>query len=216
MSGERYRENGKQESFFPYVRLDTVAKITAGNSAPQGEEYFEDGKFPFIRTADVGAVHRSDNFTGTKDRVNQKAVEEKRLRAFPVGTILFPKSGASTFLNHRVVTGERAYVASHLAGIICDEKKALTQFVYHLLCQVDARDITPDQNYPSLRLTEIGAIEIPLPPLEVQREIVAEIEGYQRVIDGARQLIEQTEGDIAAAVGRVWVVKNRQNQDFED
>jgi len=47
-------------------------------------------------------------------------------------------------------------------------------------------------------------LRIPLPPLEVQREIVAEIEGYQRVIDGARQLIEQTKGEIAAAVGRVW------------
>ena len=31
-----------------------------------------------------------------------------------------------------------------------------------------------------------NSIQIPLPPLEAQREIVAEIEGYQRVIDGAR------------------------------
>ena len=34
------------------------------------------------------------------------------------------------------------------------------------------------------------SIQIPLPPLEVQREIVAEIEGYQRVIDGARAVID--------------------------
>ena len=34
------------------------------------------------------------------------------------------------------------------------------------------------------------AIKIPLPPLEVQREIVAEIEGYQKVIDGARMVVE--------------------------
>ena len=32
-------------------------------------------------------------------------------------------------------------------------------------------------------------LEIPLPPLEVQREIVAEVEGYQRVIDGARDVL---------------------------
>ena len=32
--------------------------------------------------------------------------------------------------------------------------------------------------------------QIPLPPLEVQREIVAEIEGYQKVIDGARAVVE--------------------------
>ena len=197
LSGERYREGSKRTSKFPYVSLDKVAKIVAGNSAPQGAEYFEDGKFPFIRTSDVGGVHRSDNFFGTVDKVNQKAVDELRLRLFPSGTILFPKSGASTFLNHRVLIREAAYVSSHLACIICDEQKGLPQYVYHLLCQIDARTITPDQAYPSLRLKEIGNIEIPLPPLEVQREIVAEIEGYQRVIGGARAVVENWQPQIA-------------------
>jgi type I restriction enzyme M protein len=32
--------------------------------------------------------------------------------------------------------------------------------------------------------------ELPLPPLEVQNEIVAEIEGYQKVLDGARTVID--------------------------
>ena len=36
----------------------------------------------------------------------------------------------------------------------------------------------------------VERFEIPLPPLEVQREIVAEIEGYQKVIDGARAVLE--------------------------
>jgi len=37
---------------------------------------------------------------------------------------------------------------------------------------------------------EISNIKIPLPPIEVQQEIVAEIESYQKVIDGARQVVE--------------------------
>ena len=32
--------------------------------------------------------------------------------------------------------------------------------------------------------------KIPLPPLSVQQEIVAEVEGYQKIIDGARQIVE--------------------------
>lgn len=36
----------------------------------------------------------------------------------------------------------------------------------------------------------VAEIRIPLPPLEVQREIVAEVEGYQRVIDGARAVLD--------------------------
>ena len=39
-------------------------------------------------------------------------------------------------------------------------------------------------------LSAVADIQIPLPPLEVQREIVAEIEGYQKVIDGARAIID--------------------------
>jgi type I restriction enzyme M protein len=38
--------------------------------------------------------------------------------------------------------------------------------------------------------TAVGEIQIPLPPLDVQKEIVAEIEGYQKVINGARAVIE--------------------------
>ncbi|MDQ5980655.1 MAG: hypothetical protein QG602_3632, partial [Verrucomicrobiota bacterium] len=42
---------------------------------------------------------------------------------------------------------------------------------------------------PKLNQANLRQIEIPLPPLEEQRRIVAEIEGYQQVIDGARQIL---------------------------
>ena len=208
LSGERYRENGRRKSEFPLVTLDRVAKITAGNPAPQGKEYFENGKFLFIRTSDVGKVHLSSDFFEAMDKVNKKAVDELGLRLSPPGTILFPKSRASTFLNHRVIIREAAYVSSHLACIICNQERILTKYAYHLLCQIDARGITPDQAYPSLRLKEIGNIKIPLPPLEVQRKTVVEIEGYQKVIDGAQAEIEKCERKIQAAIRREWGVKN--------
>lgn len=36
----------------------------------------------------------------------------------------------------------------------------------------------------------VRSLEVPLPPLEVQKEIVAEIEGYQKVINGARTVLD--------------------------
>lgn len=36
----------------------------------------------------------------------------------------------------------------------------------------------------------VGDIQIPLPPLGVQKEIAAEIESYQKIIDGARRVVE--------------------------
>jgi type I restriction enzyme M protein len=41
-----------------------------------------------------------------------------------------------------------------------------------------------------LTLTKLNDAEILLPPLEIQKEIVAEIEGYQKIIDGARAVLD--------------------------
>jgi type I restriction enzyme M protein len=41
----------------------------------------------------------------------------------------------------------------------------------------------------NLSLEQIKDFEIPLPPLEIQQQIVAEIEGYQKIIDGAKQVV---------------------------
>ena len=42
---------------------------------------------------------------------------------------------------------------------------------------------------PGITRDPVLDLQIPLPPFEEQRRIVAEIEGYQKVIDGARQIL---------------------------
>jgi type I restriction enzyme M protein len=41
----------------------------------------------------------------------------------------------------------------------------------------------------NLSLEQIKDFEIPLPPLEIQEQIVTEIQGYQKIIDGAKQVV---------------------------
>lgn len=43
---------------------------------------------------------------------------------------------------------------------------------------------------PRIGWSSFAELTIPLPPLKVQQEIVAEIEGYQKVIDGARAVLD--------------------------
>lgn len=39
-------------------------------------------------------------------------------------------------------------------------------------------------------ISEYSKIKIPLPPFDIQKQIVAELDGYQKVIDGAKQVVE--------------------------
>ena len=56
--------------------------------------------------------------------------------------------------------------------------------------EASKRFAKPAVNQASVASGDLKQIEIPLPPLEEQRRIVAEIEGYQKVLDGARQIIK--------------------------
>jgi len=190
LSGDRYKETIVYNGKWDFVEILEIADIGSGNSAPQGEKYFKNGKYPFYRTSDVGKVHISTNLNQSNDHVNELAVKEKKLHLFPKDTILFPKSGASTFLNHRVMITKEGYVSSHLATIIPNEKKIYPLFLFYLLLKIDAKTLTPDQAYPSLKISKIQKIKIPLPPLEIQEQIVAELDSYQNIIDGARQVVE--------------------------
>jgi type I restriction enzyme S subunit len=154
------------------MQLVEVAKISAGNSAPQAKNAFKNGVIPFIRTSDVGQIHKGE-ISDSRDMLPRESISKFKL--FPAGTILMPKSGASTFLNHRVKTLREAAISSHLAGIVANPEIIREDYLYHYLTLVDARDLVQDASYPSLNLGQIGGIQIPVPPLAVQDDIVAKV-----------------------------------------
>jgi len=55
-----------------------------------------------------------------------------------------------------------------------------------------------------LTLTKINNAIVPLPPLETQHQIVAEIEAEQTLVAANRKLIERMEKKIQAVLTRVW------------
>jgi len=149
--------------------LGHVARVGAGNSAPQDEAMFAHGTIPFFRTSDAGRVRFGD-ILESEDYLNDQGATG--LRTFPKGTILFPKSGASTFLNHRVILGVEGCVSSHLATIVADEAQAHPRFILYFLSTIQSQDLVQDHAYPSLNLPTIAGIQVPLPPLPEQERIV--------------------------------------------
>jgi len=164
--------------------LSDVASIAAGNPAPKGPKAFDGGTHPFIRTSDVGVIHIGA-IGSSRDLVNDATANT--LRKFPAGTVLMPKSGASTFTNHRVLMGVDGFVSSHLAAITADKSKALDRYLFYALQTVDAKDLIQDHAYPSLTLKVIGSIKIQLPPIDEQRRIVAKLDAISAQVAAATE-----------------------------
>tara|TARA_R110002073_G_scaffold299268_2_gene466202 strand:- start:943 stop:2091 length:1149 start_codon:yes stop_codon:yes gene_type:complete len=174
-----------------HVSLAEIAEVGAGNSAPQDKSLYADGSHPFVRTADVGGI-KIGTITCSRDQLNDDGIH--KLRLVKRGTILMPKSGASTFCNHRVMMGFDGYVASHLATVAIKETAADARFVFHYLTTVKAQDLIQDHKYPSLNLPVIESILVPLPPLSEQKRIVS-------ILDKAFEAIEDAKGKAESNLG---------------
>ena len=175
--------------------LNVVGHIFAGSSAPQGEKYFSNGVYPFVRTQDVGRYKRTTNLQDTVNHINEKAVQERALVSAPKGTILFPKSGAAILKNNRAILGINAYIVSHLGAITVNQDWDF-KFVYYWMCIVDMRDYVNNIAYPSLNLSTIKTIPIPSPPdIETQRRIVLRLESLLGEVSDARKLQEKIESE---------------------
>ena len=167
--------------------------VGAGNPAPQDKLAFADGTYPFFRTSDVGKILFGE-ISSSADLLNNEG--RAKLRLVPAGTILMPKSGASTFLNHRVITTVDGYVSSHLATITPEAEQVDRRYLLYALDRVRAQDLLPENSYPSLNLGLIKSINIPLPPLEEQRRIVAVLD---EAFEGLARARENTEANLASA-----------------
>ncbi len=56
----------------------------------------------------------------------------------------------------------------------------------------------------TVALKSLRDFSIPLPPLAIQKEIVVEIEGYQKRIQELQQEIADNEARIKTTIDRVW------------
>lgn len=178
------RQDGGEKTQWREVPLRAVATVGAGDLAPQLPKYFVDGRFPFVRTSDVGLVHRSPSFLSSRDLINEAAVRDGRMRQWRAGTILVPKSGASTSLNHRVRLAQPAYVSSHLATVNA-RRGTDERFLYYVLCHVDARELFDSIDYPSLRLDRLRSAVVSIPPMESQRRIADYLDKVTADLDSA-------------------------------
>jgi len=85
-----------------------------------------------------------------------------------------------------------------------DENLISKDFLFYLLKNVDMSQVISGAAQPQITRQALYPLKIPLPPLEVQREIVAVIEGYQKLIDGCRELIKTYEDKIKRVIDKVW------------
>ena len=191
LSGERYgseRPAGSQR--WPIVDLGSVClQITDGSHfSPESSA----SGYPYVTVKDLDQGRIDLN--GCK-KIGEESYQQlvnngcKPIR----GDVLFSKDG--TVGKTAIVDFDRDFVVlSSLAIITPNTSVVLPEYVYCILSSDRFISAAIDQKtgvaIRRVVLRTLKTIQIPLPSLEMQKEIVAEIEGYQKVINGARAVLD--------------------------
>ena len=193
LSMERYRESGTVSSHFPVVRLGEISEIIAGQSPP-GASYNDSGAGePFYQ----GKIEFGDMFIGAPKKWT---TDPRRFAGH--GDILMSVRAPVGPVN---LTEDRIAIGRGLASIRPDQSRLLTLYAFYVLRNME-KEITGNTGaaFASINKSDIADIKIPLPPLSVQREMVAEIEGYQSDIKSHQDEIGELENKITQSINQIW------------
>ena len=194
LSGERYREGTARASYFPTVPLGEVCDLIGGATPSKKEEsYWSNGSVKWISSKHID---RRGNVTAY-ELISKKAVEETSTRVVPKG---------ATIIITRVSIGKFAFadddyaINQDLTALVSKDSKRLDPEFIRVVALHIATVVERNAEGIGVRgVTRnfLSELQIPLPAVEVQKEIVAEIEGYQKVIDGARAVVDNYRPHIA-------------------
>jgi len=157
------------------TKVGKICKLGAGQSAPQGEDFFDKGIHDFLRVSDIGSS--AGRFAPvSRDKINDRAVQEKRLSKVPAGATVFTKSGASLLLNQRAQLKTDTYIVSHL-GFALGTELSDDDFIYYLFCLIDFGKIAAGTSLPALQLSTLSQIKVTVPTQKQEQNAIAQILG---------------------------------------
>ncbi|MFN8268267.1 MAG: N-6 DNA methylase [Chitinophagales bacterium] len=178
LSGERYFKNDELKiTNYELVKLGEIIELIMGQ-APAGNECNKDGiGTPFVKVGQFGEIKPFINEWTTKPL---KMAEE--------GDVLLCVVGATI---GKLNLGIECAIGRSVAALRPKKEKLEQIYLYHLLKEwtLELREQSQGSAQGVIGKDIIFNIQIPLPPLEIQQQIVAEIEGYQKIIDGAKQIV---------------------------
>jgi len=185
LSADRYREVirvGKQT--YPLVKLEEVATLYNGRAYKQEELLEDESKTPVLRVGNL--------FTNNSWYYSDLQLDENKYCS--AGDLLYAWSAS---FGPFIWDGPKSIYHYHIWKVEHSDKIE-KKFLYHMLQKATEAIKGESHGIAMLHMTKANMekIQIPLPPLETQHQLVDEIAAHQRVIDGARQVVENWSPDI--------------------
>ena len=182
-------------SKYPLVNLGEYANMKGGDTFKviyQGNHNTSD--IPFFKVGDMNTIGNEISMTISNNYVDEDTLKNKlKATIFPESTIVFPKVGMAIHTNKKRLLGRNAAVDNNTMALWPKNEEILSyRYLYnYFLSEVDLSSVASDSNPPSISASNLSILKIPLPPINIQHQIVSECEKVDEEYNKSRISLER-------------------------
>ena len=194
LSGDRYRGISAIDfSEYPQVKLSEIVELFRGVTYSKNDEV-DKGGFKILRANNIDITNKLnlEDIKLVSETVNVS--EHQKLKKGDI-FICVASGSASHIGKVAYITEDFDYYFGGFMGAIRPLKTDTIhpEYLFYNLTNERFNEylnrVIAGANIKNINKSILGEFQIPLPPLSIQEEIVAEIEGYQKIIDGAKAVV---------------------------
>ncbi len=167
LSGDRYRvATDYTNAKWPMVKLGDICDIYQPKTITSNE----------IKATGKYKVFGANGVIGYFDEYNHEEAEiAVTCRGATCGTVNF--------------TEPKSWITGNAMVIKPKDSTLSKKYLFHLLRSTDLSSVISGAAQPQITGAVLKPFLIPLPPLEIQEQVVEQIDGYQKIIDGIQQAV---------------------------
>ena len=173
------------------IALGDVVDIYNGSTPLKtNDEYWNKEDIPWFTIEDIRKQGRV--ILSTQKYITQKALDETSVKLLPKDTVLICCTAS---VGEYALTKIELTTNQQFNGMVvkeCYKNKLLPKYLFWMTSTFkdELTRLSGKTSFEFVSVKTLKTIQIPLPPLEVQEEIVKELDGYQAVIDGAQKVVD--------------------------
>ena len=190
-------------SKYPLVRLggdDGVCSIKIGGTPSRANAAYFTGTHLWVSVAEL----KGQIITDTKEKITDEAIRHSNVKLIPKGTTLL---SFKLSIGKTAIAGADLYTNEAIAALIPkDNSTILNEFLFCLFNSnvIDLENVGNKAFGKSLNSAYLNnEVQIPLPPLDVQQQIVAECEKVDEEYSAAQKTIEENKRNIEKLMSEV-------------
>lgn len=162
------------------VPLHKVASLESGFGFPRENQGDENQEFPFFRVSDMNIPGNEVFMENHSNTVSAATLKALGARAFPAGTVIFPKIGAAIATEKKRILTKPATYDNNVMGAVPKET-VNPRFLYYWFLRLKLTDFANPGHVPSIRKSVMEGIPFPVVAPSEQSRIVELLDEADRL-----------------------------------